>query len=654
MNLIQSFLTHWQDFHWLRPLWLLLIPVSVVLVIGLWRQHQRRGNWQHIIDPTLLPYLLEGKMQRQQKWPLFALLAALTLAALAIAGPTWEKIPQPIHKTESALVVMLDLSPSMHAEDLKPSRLIRARLKLTDLLKQRQEGLTALIAYAGEAHIVTPLTDDTDTIISLLPALTPGVMPLQGSNPEMAIELAQQLFSDAGLNQGELLLITDGVTDEAIGTINDELQNQFRLSVLGVGTDSGAPIPIRQGGFAKDNGAIVIAKLGSSDLRQLAQKNGGMFRQLSASDSDLSALLAQPDLMDERTRELERQFDIWFERGPYLALLLLPFAMLAFRRGWIASLAGVMLLSGSLTPQTSYAFGWDDIWLRKDQQGQKLLEQQQAADAAETFKDSQWRGSAYYQNGDFEKAEQQFSEQDTADSNFNRGNALAKSQKLDDAIAAYDRALELDPDMEDAKANKELLEKLKQQQKEQEQQNQQGSDQQNQNQQDQDQQNQNQQNQGQQGNNSQSDQDQSSDNQQQNSDSQQNQESSQDQEQQRDQGSPEDSQNKDQQNQEQQKQEQQAADAGSDKDNQNSGKQEKADQAEEQQADDTESSAKSTMAAGEGDKESDEALEQWLRKVPDDPSGLMKRKFNYQHNLRRKQYRDGSWEPPENEANKRW
>ncbi len=642
MNLIQSFLTHWQDFHWLRPLWLLLIPLSVLLVIGLWRQHQRRGNWQQIIDPKLLPYLLEGKMQRQQKWPLFALLAALTLAALAIAGPTWEKIPQPIHKTESALVVMLDLSPSMLAEDLKPSRLIRARLKLTDLLKQRQEGLTALIAYAGEAHIVTPLTDDTDTIISLLPALTPGVMPLQGSNPEMAIELAQQLFSDAGLNQGELLLITDGVTDEAISTINDELKNQFRLSVLGVGTDSGAPIPIRQGGFAKDNGAIVIAKLGSSDLGQLAQNNGGIFRQISASDKDLSALLAQPDLMDERTRELERQFDIWFERGPYLALLLLPFAAFAFRRGWIASLAGVILITGSLTPQTSYAFGWDDIWLRKDQQGQKLLEQQQTAAAAETFKDSQWRGSAYYQNGDFEKAEQQFSEQDTADSNFNRGNALAKSQKLEDAIAAYDRALELNPDMEDAKANKALLEKLQQQQQEEQEQEQEQEKQQGSDQQDQDQQNQqssDQQNQDQEGNNSQSGQNQSSDNQQQNRDSQQDQESSQ---------------NQEQQSQEQQEQEQQAADDTSAKDNQASNEQEKSAQSAEQQADDAEPSPESTMAAGESDKESDEALEQWLRKVPDDPSGLMKRKFNYQHNLRRKQYRDGSWEPPENEANKRW
>jgi Ca-activated chloride channel homolog len=652
MNLIQSFLTHWQDFHWLRPLWLLLIPLSALIVIALWRQHQRRGDWQQIIDPKLLPYLLEGKMQRQQKWPLYALLAALTLAALTIAGPTWEKIPQPIHKTESALVVMLDLSPSMNAEDLKPSRLIRARLKLTDLLKQRQEGLTALIAYAGEAHIVTPLTDDTDTIISLLPALSPGVMPLQGSNPEMAIELAQQLFSDAGLNQGELLLITDGVTDEAIGTINDDLKNQFRLSVLGVGTDSGAPIPIRQGGFAKDNGAIVIAKLGSSDLDQLAQNNGGIFRKISANDKDLGALLAQPDLMDERTRELERQFDIWFERGPYLALLLLPFAAFAFRRGWIASLAGVMLITGSLTPQTSYAFGWNDIWLRKDQQGQKLLEQQQAADAAETFKDSQWRGSAYYQNGDFEKAEQQFSEQDTADSNFNRGNALAKSQKLEDAIAAYDRALELNPDMEDAKANKELLEKLKQQQ-EQEQENQQGSDQQNQDQQNQNQQSSDQQNQDQQGNNSQSGQNQSSDNQQQNSDSQQDQESNQDQEQEQDQQRDQDS-AQDQQNQEQQTQEQQATDAPSGKDNQASNKQEKSDQSAEQQTDDTESSPESTMAAGESDKESDEALEQWLRKVPDDPSGLMKRKFNYQHNLRRKQYRDGNWEPPENEANKRW
>lgn len=647
----------WQEFQWLRPLWLLGIPISVLVIALLWRGQQRRGNWQQIIAPELLPHLLEGKLQKQQTLPLIGLLAAWILTCLALAGPTWEKIPQPIHKTESALVVLLDLSPSMHAEDLKPSRLVRARLKLIDLLKERKEGLTALIAYGGEAHIITPLTDDTQTLISLLPALSPDIMPLQGSNTEMAVELGLQLLNDAGLQRGELLLITDGVEEPAIKTISNTLTSAHRLSVLGVGTDAGAPIPIRQGGFAKQDGAIVVAKLDSDNLKSLAQDNGGIFRQLSATDTDLSALTAQPDMLDKRTRELERQFDIWFERGPYLALLLLPFVALAFRRGWAASIAILVFSAGTLTPQTSYAFDWDDLWQRKDQQGQKLLEQDQVQAAAETFKDSQWKASAHYKSGDYDKAAELFSQEDSAKAHYNRGNALAKQQQFDQAIEAYQQALEKDPEHKDAQANKTLVEQLKQQQ-EQQQQNQQGQGQnqdQNQDQQTQDQQNQDQQNQSQ-GEQSQQGQDQQDQNQQGQDQQSQNQQNQDQQSQDQQQGQQSQQQNGQSDQQQEQKQEQQANQSQEDKAEQQQGQQPQDAKPSENEHENEQQAQDQQMAAQETDEqsESDQALEQWLRKVPDDPSGLMKRKLQYQHNLRRKQYRAGTWEPPENEANTRW
>ena len=162
------------DFHFQRPLWLLAIPLGWIAVYLLTRVANQASQWQRHISSALLPYLLDRgqTLSTNRPWP--ALILALTIAGLAMAGPSWEKLPQPVHKSERGLVILLDMSPSMMAQDLKPSRLVRARLALIDLLSERREGTTALIAFAGEAHVVTPLTDDTDTIISLLPALSPS------------------------------------------------------------------------------------------------------------------------------------------------------------------------------------------------------------------------------------------------------------------------------------------------------------------------------------------------------------------------------------------------------------------------------------------------------------------------------------------------
>src|SRR5690606_7644966 len=125
-----------------------------------------------------------------QRWPLLGLLGLWTLAIVALAGPVWQKIPQPVERNTEALVICWDLSPSMLAEDVKPSRPLRSRLKLIDLLQARTDGQIALIAYSAEAYTVTPLTDHRETLINLLPALSPTTLPSIGSNPEMALTAA--------------------------------------------------------------------------------------------------------------------------------------------------------------------------------------------------------------------------------------------------------------------------------------------------------------------------------------------------------------------------------------------------------------------------------------------------------------------------------
>ncbi len=180
-----------SQFHLLRPLWLLALLPALALLLALWRQRQQARQWQQLVAPELLPHLLDANTSRTPARYLLALALVWLLAVIALAGPSWEKRPVAIEKNQQALVIILDLSPSMLSEDIKPSRLTRARLKIIDILQRRQDGYTGLVAYAGDAHAVTPLSDDSKTIINLLPDLSPQIMPLSGSNTEAAVNAAR-------------------------------------------------------------------------------------------------------------------------------------------------------------------------------------------------------------------------------------------------------------------------------------------------------------------------------------------------------------------------------------------------------------------------------------------------------------------------------
>ncbi|MET0355293.1 MAG: VWA domain-containing protein, partial [Cellvibrio sp.] len=225
------------QFHWLRPVWLIAIIPALFLCIFLWRKKRHAHQWQQLIAPELLPFLLDGKTVHAKKSLIWILLLAWIIGCIAIAGPSWIKRPTPVEKNQNALVILLDLSYSMISEDIKPSRIARARLKIADILRDRKDGQTALVAYAGEAHTVTPISDDSATIVSLLSSMHPNIMPLQGSNTEDAVARGIQLLHDAGATQGDLLLVTDGVVPEAFDKIQSLLAgNKIKLSILGVGT----------------------------------------------------------------------------------------------------------------------------------------------------------------------------------------------------------------------------------------------------------------------------------------------------------------------------------------------------------------------------------------------------------------------------------
>ena len=580
------------EFHFLRPYWLLgLIPMAV-LVFSLWRNQKSANAWGQMIDEHLLEHLLiaQQKVNKAKIHNGWFVLSAL-LAIVALAGPTFEKRPLPVFETELSKVVILDLSLSMNATDIKPSRLARAKFKINDSLAATKEGQIALIVYAGDAFVISPLTTDAKTIATLVPPLAPELMPVLGSEPFKAFELASELFANAGVFSGQIIWITDGLDDDDYRETQAFIaQTSHQISILAVGTSEGSPIPLADGqGFLKNsNGEIVVPSLNYAVLQSLAQENNSAISEITAGDTDIQYLmnrLVQPSEFIASDDDLE--MDTWIELGPWLLLPVLIIISFLFRRGLVFGFVILMLPLSNPTKITAQDIAKEAepkqttenkslterlqwLWLNPDQQGQKAFKQQQHEQAAGLFEDQAWRNAALYRSGQYEAAAQNEFTEETATSHYNRGNALAKAGALEEAISSYDEALALEPEMEDALFNKQLVEELLKQQQEQQEQ------QQNQDQQNQDQQNQDQQDQ-------------------QNQDQQ------------------------DQQNQEDQQQQQQ----------------DQQQQSEEQQKQQEQKELEELQEMSEEEKQ--QVLEQWLRQIKDDPGGLLRRKMYMEYQKRQQQ-----------------
>ena len=618
-----------QNFHFIRPELLLAIPVLLILWFVLGRGG-RATAWESFIPREKLEALLVSGGSYRTAWR-WLLAGGWVIAIIATAGPTWQKLPVPTLRSEGAMVIALDLSQSMLAQDLAPDRLTRAKLKLIDILRQRQDGQTALIAYAGESHSVSPLTDDPRTIEALLPALHPAIMPTQGSNTESAINLANQMLRDAGMATGELLILTDGIAPQAQRYIQDQLQPGYRLSILGVGTSEKVPIPRPDGGFIRDSrGEIVLTQLNRNELDALATGKGGRYVELQADDSDVLYLLENDTVARSSQEPLaDLTHDQWHDMGFWLVLLLLPLAAISFRRGLVFLFPLILIGSPDIQAQ-SLPQTWRDLWQTPDQQGAELMRAEDAAGAADRFEDSDWSGTAHFRNQDFERAEQQFSMGDSAENHYNRGTALAYQSKFEEAVEAYNKALELDPGMEDALHNREVVQKLlEQQQNQQQQQNQdqQNSDEQNDSD-NQDSESDSQQSQSEQQNSEQ-------ENSEQNSDSSE--ESSSEQNQQ--QNSDSEAQSKEEQSKEEQAQQQQNAE------NEDDGQEAQAREQQEQSEQEAQAAERlESMIAEPTPDQLQDSSEQWLRAIPDDPSGLLRRKFQFQS---RQRSQDSRYSPPD-------
>jgi len=416
----------WAALHLLRPHWLWALA-ALPLLAWLWRmQRQRRSAWRGHVDAHLLPHLLVRGGARVRAGVVVAALAYV-LAVLALAGPSWRQAEQPLWQAQRPLVVVLDLSSRITASDLPPSRLLQARAKLAQVLEARAGSPIALVAYAEDAFTVTPLTDDTANIRLFLDDLAPDIMPADGQRTDRGIAWAAQLLAQADARAGDILVLTDRANTAAVAAATAARTRGYTVSVLGLGTAAGAA-------YRGSDGVIGRAALDAASLRGLAAAGGGRYQVLTADAGDFAALgMPSTGLMAAGTTSAGGG-KAWRDEGYWLLIPLMALALLAFRRGAPLVLVGALWLPMA-SPASAAGADW---WQRADQAEHARLVQ----------------GADAYRQGDFAAAEKAFAGIDTAEGWYNLGNALAKQQRYDDAIAAYDRALRARPGMPDAVANR--------------------------------------------------------------------------------------------------------------------------------------------------------------------------------------------------------
>ncbi|MDH5432891.1 MAG: VWA domain-containing protein [Gammaproteobacteria bacterium] len=589
-----------SQFHFIRAeiLWLLLPALAILFYFK--QKHKNSSAWRSVISSHLFRFLSgDTSSSNQKQGRIWLEPFIIIIAIIAAAGPSMREQLIPVFEDQQAKIVLLDASFSMNANDIKPSRIERAKYKLIDLLKQTKEGTIGLVVYAGEAFVISPLTSDANTIDNMVPVLSAGIMPVYGSRPDKGIAKAIDLLKNAMQNNGQIIWMTDGVDQQYVSPIVDLVKKSgYKLSILAIGTKHGAPINLPDNlGFLKDrNGVIIIPKLEIENLQQIAnQLNAGLVT-LTSDNSDLEYLqrYSEAQLNTEGKTEDNRAINYFIDDGYWLIWLILLLLLLKIlRQNAQVALSSVLLpvsllLSGSLISGHVEASVWDDLWFTKNQQAEKAFDNQQYDKAAALFENKDWQASAHYKNNNYQAASDLFDPHESIESLYNHATSLAKMNKLEEALNLYNQLLNKQPDHQDGLYNKNIIEDLLKQQ-----QNQENQNKDNQNQENSDQQKSDQQNDSKQDEQSESDQ-----NQQQNQQDQQN--------------------DSEQQNQQQQMQDQKTSEQV----------QEEVEISEDQR----------------DQMEKDQALEVWLEKVPDDPAGLLRNKM-YRENQKRgnRQHEKKTW-----------
>ncbi|WP_417883009.1 vWA domain-containing protein [Vibrio rumoiensis] len=467
-----------SDFQLLHPAWLYAIIPAIFLSVWLYRKPKTTS-----LIATHLSQQLGLDQTRTHSSVVGLLLSAWLIAIIALAGPSFEKQSVPSFGVNNARVIVMDMTLSMYATDLAPNRLTQARYKVMDLLPALKEGTTGLVAYSADGYMISPLTNDTNTLASLIPNLSPDIMPTRGSNAGAGVKKAIDMLTQAGHQQGDIILVADGLSSAESDDIATQLKGtNWHLSVMSVGTAQGAPIRLPSGDMFTHNGTTVVAKADLNALQSLAQTGHGVYTALRTDDVDIQTLaqsLNHVELKNHQENKGSPELEVHINHGFWLLPILLILALGAFRRGGIFSLALLVSLpllqpqhafaAQEAQPQTTPASGFDitSAFKTPDQQGYQSYQAKDYAKAATQFENRAWQGAAQYQAGNYQAAIQSLQGLNDEDSRYNLANAQAQAGQLEQAKQGYENILKTNPNHADAKKNLDIVNKALQQKKQQ-------------------------------------------------------------------------------------------------------------------------------------------------------------------------------------------
>lgn len=461
---------NWQAFHFMRPEWLLLLLPFVWIIFVLIKKEQVQLQWQEIIAPHILKHLSVGHSEYHWLNPTNLSAIILVVAIIMLAGPSWTRQITPLSQDQSSLVIILDASESMDQSDIQPSRLERSKQKIQDLLELRKGSKTALIAFAGSAHTVLPLSNDKDILINYLQAINTRIIPVTGKFPEKALinTLDLETNNDTGRDTPlTVLWIGDGFSSQTSELFENYFKvNQHQLIILGIGKTQQQ---------LSDDEKLQIVPLEKNALQDIASSNGGYYVQATTDNEDVTRINSY---IDRHFVDVDDEYSPWLDQGYYLVFFIMPLFLLWFRRGWTLHWGFLLFITLSTAiPEPAYAEQTNvaqtdgeqaqvsnssliDWWLTPNQQGHWYYSKGKPLIAAQRFQDPLWKGVAYYQAEEFKLAAEYFSRIDSEQGLFYLANSLAHGQDYLKAIVIYDRLLKIDPDHQQAQTNRKIVRDL--------------------------------------------------------------------------------------------------------------------------------------------------------------------------------------------------